>query len=258
MQPTNWQCPFCWHHTTITDARVSEDVHKITLPSKLGHQRLYSRAIACPNEQCKELFVRVTLAKYVPVSGGNDKVEAPHSVWVLRPVAEVRPFPAYVPEAIRADYAEAKQILHLSPKASAALSRRCLQGMIRDFWSVKEKDLFHEIKALQGKVDSKTWQALDAVRTIGNIGAHMEKDINLIVDVGPGEAQLLVELIERLIEDWYVERHEHDARMDKMIAAAQAKTAQRKAPPSGAPATENVTSPPADTDTPPPGEPAQD
>ena len=31
------------------------------------------------------------------------------------------------------------------------------------------------------------WQAIDAVRSIGNIGAHMEKDINLIVDVDPEE-----------------------------------------------------------------------
>jgi hypothetical protein len=158
---------------------------------------------------------------------------------------------------VRADYAEARQILDLSPKASATLSRRCLQGMIRDFWGVKERDLFHEIKALQGKVDAKTWQAIDAVRAIGNIGAHMEKDINLIVDVEPMEAQLLVELIERLIEDWYVNRHEHNARMDKVIAAAKAKSAQKKATPSNPPTSQDVT-PPADTDTPPPGEPNPD
>ncbi|MCP1830281.1 hypothetical protein ACVIHH_005106 [Bradyrhizobium sp. USDA 4518] len=33
--------------------------------------------------------------------------------------------------------------------------------------------------------------AIDAVRIVGNIGAHMEKDVNLIVDIEPGEAQML-------------------------------------------------------------------
>ena len=34
-----------------------------------------------------------------------------------------------------------------------------------------------------------------AVRKVGNIGAHMEKDINVIVDVDPDEAQHLIGLI---------------------------------------------------------------
>jgi len=39
-------------------------------------------------------------------------------------------------------------------------------------------------------VDPLTWEAIDAVRKLGNIGAHMEKDINVIVDVDPEEAEL--------------------------------------------------------------------
>jgi hypothetical protein len=34
--------------------------------------------------------------------------------------------------------------------------------------------------------------AIHAVRTIGNIGAHMEKDINLIVDVDPANPTLAI------------------------------------------------------------------
>jgi hypothetical protein len=41
-------------------------------------------------------------------------------------------------------------------------------------------------------------EAIDIVRNIGNIGAHMEADINVIVDVDPDEAQTLIELIETL------------------------------------------------------------
>ena len=53
-------------------------------------------------------------------------------------------------------------------------------------------------------------EAIDHVRTIGNIGAHMEKDIDLIIEVDPGEAQALIELIELLFEEWYVAKYERE------------------------------------------------
>ena len=42
--------------------------------------------------------------------------------------------------------------------------------MIRDFWGIVQSRLKDEIDALKDKVDPETWQAIDAVREIGNIG----------------------------------------------------------------------------------------
>ena len=104
---------------------------------------------------------------------------------------------------MRDDYYEACAIRDLSPKASATLTRRCLQGMIRDFCGIAKATLAKEIDALREALDNHTApkgvthesvEAIDAVRKVGNIGAHMEKDIALIVDVDPGEAQMLIEL----------------------------------------------------------------
>jgi len=58
--------------------------------------------------------------------------------------------------------------------------------------------------------------AIDAVRSVGNIGAHMEKDINVIVDIDPGEAQSLIGLIEILLEEWYVARHTRLEKLEKL------------------------------------------
>jgi hypothetical protein len=80
--------------------------------------------------------------------------------------------------------------------------------------------LIDEISAIQEKVDPITWNAIDAVRNIGNIGAHMEKDINLVIDVEPDEAGLLIGLIETLITEWYIARHEREQRMARIIATA--------------------------------------
>ncbi|HYM87853.1 MAG TPA: DUF4145 domain-containing protein, partial [Nitrospiraceae bacterium] len=101
----------------------------------------------------------------------------------------------------------------MSTKPAAAQSRRCLQGILRDFWRVNPGRLVDEIEQIKGMVDPVTWGAIEAVRKIGNIGAHMEKDINLIVDVDPNEADLLVGLVETLLREWYVGREERKKRM---------------------------------------------
>ena len=88
--------------------------------------------------------------------------------------------------------------------------------MIRDFWSISKPRLKDEIDALEEKVDADVWDSIDAVRSVGNIGAHMEKDINIIVDVGPDEAQLLIGLIEQLVDEWYITREDRKNRAQKL------------------------------------------
>ena len=79
-------------------------------------------------------------------------------------------------------------------------------------------------------VSSDSIDAIDALRKIGNIGAHMEKDINVIVDVDPNEAQALIELVESLFEEWYVARDKRQRRFARVTEVAtqkdQAKSAQ--------------------------------
>lgn len=134
------------------------------------------------------------------------------------PSSLAKQFPDYVPQSIRKDYEEACQIVNLSPKASATLSRRCLQGMIRDYWQItNKKSLYDEIEAINDKVDPQVKKVLNGVRQIGNIGAHMEKDINLIVDIDPNEAEKLIKLIEYLIEQWYIKRNETEELLNSII-----------------------------------------
>lgn len=89
---------------------------------------------------------------------------------------------------------------------------------------MKPGRLVDEIEAVRDKTDPTTWEAIDAVRKIGNIGAHMEKDINVIVDVEPRESELLIKLIETLIDDWYIAREERRSRLTLIKQVADAKT----------------------------------
>ena len=136
--------------------------------------------------------------------------------------------PDYIPAAIRQDYLEAVKIVGLSPKASATLARRCLQGMIHDFWDIKEKNLNAETTALKTHIPRMQWEAIDAVRKIGNIGAHMEKDVELMVDVDPGEAEKLLKVIELLFKNWYIAEHENQQLYAEIAQIAEDKENERK------------------------------
>ncbi|MCB1884662.1 MAG: DUF4145 domain-containing protein [Geminicoccaceae bacterium] len=69
------------------------------------------------------------------------------------------------------------------------------------------------MNAIKDKIDSDVWQAIDAVRKLGNIGAHMERNTSIIVDIDPGEASLMIEILEQLFDDWYTQRHERQKRL---------------------------------------------
>lgn len=141
--------------------------------------------------------------------------------------------PEYVPENIQTDYFEAWDILELSPKASATLARRCLQGMIHDFWGITGKNLNAEISELHKQdIPEQQWQAIDSLRKLGNIGAHMEKDVNLIVDIDPDEALKLLKLIEYLITDWYISRHNRETLYREIGAISGEKQEARNSHPS--------------------------
>jgi hypothetical protein len=194
--------------------------HPLT-PKTLFTYRL--SATFCPNQSCKETQIKLGLYNSHKEPDGTLRIDNLIRSWNLLPESAAKPFPEYIPAAILADYREACLTAKLSPKASATLARRCLQGMIRNFWGISKRRLKDEIDALEEKVDSETWDAIDAVRKIGNIGAHMEADINVIVDVDPQEADLLIGLIETLLAEWYIARYQRQQRMAKIKAVAEAK-----------------------------------
>jgi hypothetical protein len=48
----------------------------------------------------------------------------------------------------------------------------------------------------------------------------MEQDISVIIDVDPDEANLLLQLIEELLAEWYIRRYEREERMRSIVAIA--------------------------------------
>lgn len=235
-----WQCPYCLHFQILAEDNLR------TASGPLGSNRNKHgitvgriTSVECMNSACREICLWADFGE--PLNNGlgiyPGILGEATLRYTLRPTSRAKPQHAAVPAPLVQDYEEACAIIAASPKASATLSRRCLQGMIRDFCGISKATLHAEIKELKERVEAGTAprqvseesiEAIDAVRQIGNIGAHFEKDINLVIDVEPEEASALISLTELLFQEWYVARHERQVRLGKVKAIAGTKQEVRK------------------------------
>jgi len=194
-------CPHC--NTGIYEAfTVSTVVHLSQVMSrderpvapavmwKLSHQR-------CP--ECHESIIR--LERTIPYQ--------PTLSILAYPSSYSRPITPEVPDPFRQEFSEACKVLAESAKASAALSRRCLQAILKDKLGAMKKDLYDEIEEViaSGKLPSHIVEGLHAVRNIGNIAAHSMKSTTTgaIIDVAPGEADWNLDVLESLFDFCFVQ-----------------------------------------------------
>lgn len=221
----SWTCPYCGQPQPLTNPHTHNIRQSLGDESKYGKVGIIIEAISCANSDCREVSLRAWFGKGDYVSIGHVsrfELQKGAEYFRLRPSSLAKPQPPCVPEEIANDYYEACKIRDLSPKASATLSRRALQGMIRSFAGIERRTLFDEIEALEklsekgsapAGVNGETIEAMHSLRKLGNIGAHMKANADTIIDVDPNEAQALIDLIEMLFEEWYVAR---DRRAEKL------------------------------------------
>lgn len=131
-----------------------------------------------------------------------------------------------IPQKYIKDFEEARLVLPISPKSSAALTRRILQFILREEYGIKARNLSGEIEKFVNMSDipSHISDAVDAVRVIGNLAAHPTKDNNTgeIVDVEKNEAEWLIEVIDTLFDFTFIQpeklrkrKHELQLKLEK-------------------------------------------
>lgn len=219
-------CPHCGSRFEVKESNHSHKRDTVELnlgssetsaPRGLRKYFLDTNVYTCPDQACGLSSIKVSIrtAFQEPRGDASSATQVFRRLikeWQLvpPPKPQMRTWPDSVPQAVRADYTEACLIIKLSPKAAAALARRCLQGMIRDRYGISMDKLVQEIRALKGKVDEVTWKAIDALREIGNVGAHPERDPEIIIDINDGDAARLLQFVERLINEWYIVRSQKE------------------------------------------------
>jgi len=134
-----------------------------------------------------------------------------------------------VPERYKNDFQEAFSILLLSPKASAAISRRVLQDIFHNHFKIEKRNLLQELDEFISRpgIPSELTEQMDAIRNIGNFAAHPTKNINTgeLIDVEPGEAEWLLDTLEDLFDYAFVKpkkiKKQKDALNEKLKAAGK-------------------------------------
>jgi hypothetical protein len=135
-----------------------------------------------------------------------------------------------VPPDIAQDYREACLVLPFSPKASATLSRRCLQNILNQK-GYKAGSLATQLDLLLNEKDPlkavplRLRASVDGIRNFGNFGAHPIDDTTTlqVIDVEPHEAEWCLETIEELFEHFYVAPaavRARKAQLDAKLASA--------------------------------------
>ena len=168
--------------------------------------------MTCPNEKCTKLIVRLSNGSRKRAINNSfiNSIQNITEDRLVRPITSSRPpVPREVEMIFSSDYNEACLVLDFSPKASAALSRRCLQNILREKAGVKKGDLAREIQEVidSGKLPSYLSENIDAVRHIGNFAAHPQKSTATgeIIDIEPGEAEWLLDVLEMLFDFYFVQ-----------------------------------------------------
>jgi hypothetical protein len=130
---------------------------------------------------------------------------------MVRPKVSSRPCPPEVPPDIAKDFKAASSVIADSPEASAAMSRRCLQHLLRDpnAANVKDVDLAREIQKViaSNTLPPYIVEGLHAIRHHGNFGAHPMESIvtGEILPIEPGEAEWNLDVLESLFDFYYVQ-----------------------------------------------------
>jgi hypothetical protein len=187
--------------------------------------------MVCP--ECGRHLISLVLAESHIVNEDGGVGRRARREIVLPRVASRPPPPPEVPDPFAQDYREACLVLADSPKASAALSRRCLQAILREKAGVKPSNLSREIDEAMPQLPAYLAGAIDAVRNVGNFAAHPIKSDSTgeVVDVEPGEAEWLLDVLEGLFGFCFVE----PAALAEKRAALNHKLADVGKPPLKAP-----------------------
>ena len=190
-------CPHCGIAVKFLPAHLGYPSSNSVLNEKLTlcseeYDGLQLDGSACPS--CGLIILWLANVTIDSVYGGFS-VERELLAWP--PGSGRKAVPVEVPKDIAADYVEAALVLNLSPRASAALSRRCLQAVLRDAGNAHQHDLSKQIDAVLPSLPTHIAENVDAIRNIGNFAAHPLKDqaTDQIVDVEPGEAEWTLDVL---------------------------------------------------------------
>ena len=232
-----WCCPWCGHDQIAKMVRwKSPDAHMQKELGKYPGLQMAVDWIICQNPDCREVAMCAWIDQVeVDILADSLRVTNRERLqsWQLWPDSKAKPWPDYIPAEVRSSYEQACYCEERAPAASATMARRALHEMLMDFCGTKGRNLDEDIKSLKKRVQEgsgpedvppESVERLHQMRWMGNIGAHFERGTNEIVDIEGEEPRLLIQMIELLVKQWYVQREQRrnlNQQFDKMVKNKQ-------------------------------------
>lgn len=219
------KCPHC----TVV---IHEDWEptRITISEKNGQFASLRELFSCLVMRCPSCLYPIVLIKANAYSKGflREGFVLPRNVNSLRLSDDISS-DENLKELVEIYY-EAEEVLPISPKASAALSRRILQTIL-EREGYEEKNLAKQVDAAVSETNperslpSYIRETVDYIRQVGNFAAHRITDKNTleIIDVEPGEAEWCLEIVRSLFDHYYVQpanSKRKKAALDEKLQAA--------------------------------------
>lgn len=218
-ESSDFKCPYCtleidpsWNYGAIRPRRVYDDdrYDKLWLRGIFAVETVWSwQAAECPSCRGEIIFLNVHAA---------DDPGEPLAQYLSHPSFSRRKIISdRVPEALKEEYGEACQVLPISPKASAALSRRILQAMLEER-GYESDVLAQQIEAAMNEsspdkvLPISIRPKIDAIRHVGNFAAHPMADTTTseIINIEYEEAEWCLEIIEDLFDHYYNTNYEQE------------------------------------------------
>ena len=177
----------------------------------------YTYSMTCPS--CDELILYIEQHS-VCDNRGQPSGTCLQSYLGWPRIGARRRAPSGVPDEFAHDYNEACLVLDLSCKAAAALGRRCLQNVLRSVREFRGRTLYDEIENVLSAAELPSYIAEDLhfLREVGNLAAHATNDsaTGELVDVEPGEAEAVLEVLLSLFDFYFVAPAESRARRQNL------------------------------------------
>lgn len=191
----------CSHCSAVTN----EDSESINIGKDLDGE-WFVKKYQCPNAECGRLILYLEAYNN---SVNCSVMDVATGSFLIHPrTIPHQSIPQEVPLAFSVDWKEAWAVLPHSPRASAALSRLCLQNLLRQVARVMPGSLYNEIEQVIGKGDLPPviveW-LLKLVQGAGFSGNIVEGErCAVVLPVTQGEAELMLDILSQLFEFYFL------------------------------------------------------
>lgn len=208
------QCPHCLNSITLEESHYPTGIYQnssyFNELKDSGDSSGYGISYGyCPSPKCHKLIMKL---RYETMSDTIEDFIVPKAkTRIILPNAIDKKFIKY--------HEEASSVLPYSARASAALSRLCLEVLLKEKYKIKNGTLKDKIDTFEnmGILSSELIKDMQYIKQIGNDGAHLNTNsAGSIVDVNKKNAETLLVLLENLFDFCFVQPKERKERMNNI------------------------------------------